>query len=146
MSFFCLALSALSALSPSIVQIVQCDFFICDPFAERDGTGDKIDFVYCQGYYPVPSAWRYLTFVKRFFFVHLFTTCINFVPCSGNPLGFFSSSCSRNFSPAFSLSLFLHFPDIGCRYIKMHAYLHMSKKLYHCTRNRRNKDKVYLIE
>ena len=86
MSFFCLALSALSALSPSIVQIMQCDFFfyICDSFAERDGAGGKIDFVYCQGYYPVyirlalPHIRQAFFLRPPFYHLYLFTTCIFF--------------------------------------------------------------------
>ena len=84
MSFFCLALSALSALSPpkcSSANSAMWFFYICDPFAERYGTGGKINSVhFCRviatthhcflsGILSRHSAWRYLTFAKRFFFV-----------------------------------------------------------------------------
>ena len=194
MSFFCLALSALSL---SIVQIVQCDFFIfaihlpnamgqeiilkkpskkdtsfslrsnprgysrepifsvyaralcvleitsrriiSSPLSSFPSRNYNAAFpssvVHCPAWYAVKfytSHPSYSIFIQAYCcsslykYYRFYLACINFVPCSGNPLGFFSSSCSRNFSPAFSLSL-SSFPrhrmsvykKMHCRFVAM---------------------------
>ena len=81
------------------------------------GTGGEIDFVSCQGYYPAHSAWRYLTFAKRFFFVlpfyHLYLFFYGLYLFLKKP-----SFLSRYFSAAFS-SYVVHCPACHAACIKI---------------------------